>query len=64
MDDYIAVGDETEVVQKEMYTFEDRGGRSLTLRPEGTGENEMEDGRYLETPQYIETLPRRGYRWL
>lgn len=30
------LGDETEVVQKEMYTFEDRGGRSLTLRPEGT----------------------------
>lgn len=31
-----SIGDETEVVQKEMYTFEDRGGRSLTLRPEGT----------------------------
>lgn len=30
------LGDQTEVVQKEMYTFEDRGGRSLTLRPEGT----------------------------
>ena len=30
------LGDETEVVKKEMYTFEDRGGRSLTLRPEGT----------------------------
>ncbi len=30
------IGAETEVVQKEMYTFEDRGGRSLTLRPEGT----------------------------
>ncbi|MFW5996724.1 MAG: histidine--tRNA ligase [Lentisphaeria bacterium] len=30
------LGDETEVVQKEMYTFEDRGGRSITLRPEGT----------------------------
>jgi len=30
------LGDETEVVQKEMYTFLDRGGRSLTLRPEGT----------------------------
>lgn len=30
------IGDQTEVVQKEMYTFEDRGGRSLTLRPEGT----------------------------
>lgn len=30
------LGEETEVVRKEMYTFEDRGGRSLTLRPEGT----------------------------
>lgn len=30
------LGGETEVVQKEMYTFTDRGGRSLTLRPEGT----------------------------
>lgn len=31
-----SVGDATDIVQKEMYTFEDRGGRSLTLRPEGT----------------------------
>ena len=30
------VGDSTDVVQKEMYTFTDREGRSLTLRPEGT----------------------------
>ncbi|MCP3025575.1 histidine--tRNA ligase [Halobacillus sp. A5] len=30
------VGDSTDIVQKEMYTFEDRGGRSVTLRPEGT----------------------------
>lgn len=30
------VGDTTDIVQKETYTFEDRGGRSLTLRPEGT----------------------------
>ncbi|MBD5560624.1 MAG: histidine--tRNA ligase [Clostridia bacterium] len=30
------VGDGTDVVQKEMYTFKDRGGRSLTLKPEGT----------------------------
>lgn len=31
-----SVGDTTDIVQKEMYTFTDRGGRSLTLRPEGT----------------------------
>lgn len=30
------VGETTDIVQKEMYTFPDRGGRSLTLRPEGT----------------------------
>lgn len=31
-----SVGETTDIVGKEMYTFEDRGGRSLTLRPEGT----------------------------
>src|SRR5699024_7517680 len=30
------VGDSTDIVQKEMYTFTDQGGRSITLRPEGT----------------------------
>ena len=30
------VGESTDVVSKEMYTFEDRGGRSISLRPEGT----------------------------
>ena len=30
------VGQSTDIVQKEMFTFEDKGGRSLTLRPEGT----------------------------
>jgi histidyl-tRNA synthetase len=31
-----SVGDETDIVQKEMYTFDDKGNRSMTLRPEGT----------------------------
>ncbi|MEE1055394.1 MAG: ATP phosphoribosyltransferase regulatory subunit, partial [Acutalibacteraceae bacterium] len=31
-----SVGDTTDVVQKEMYTFDDKGGRSITLRPELT----------------------------
>ena len=31
-----AIGEVTDIVEKEMYTFEDRGGDSLTLRPEGT----------------------------
>ena len=30
------VGETTDVVQKEMYTFDDKGGRSISLRPEGT----------------------------
>jgi len=30
------IGEETDIVEKEMYTFEDRGGNKLTLRPEGT----------------------------
>lgn len=30
------VGDTTDIVNKEMYTFEDKGGRSITLKPEGT----------------------------
>lgn len=45
------VGKSTDVVSKEMYTFEDKGGRSLTLRPEGTAgvlramlENRMDKG--------------------
>lgn len=31
-----SAGDESDVVQKEMYTFDDKGGRSVSLRPEGT----------------------------
>jgi len=31
-----SVGEETDIVKKEMYTFKDRGGNELTLRPEGT----------------------------
>ena len=30
------VGAETDIAQKEMYSFEDRGGQPITLRPEGT----------------------------
>ena len=30
------VGESTDIVRKEMYTFQDKGGRDLTLRPEGT----------------------------
>ncbi|MEG0230075.1 MAG: ATP phosphoribosyltransferase regulatory subunit, partial [Oscillospiraceae bacterium] len=31
-----SVGETTDVVQKEMYTFNDKGDRSITLKPEGT----------------------------
>ena len=31
-----SIGEETDIVEKEMYTFQDQGGSSLTLRPEGT----------------------------
>ena len=31
------VGESTDIVRKEMYDFDDRGGRRLALRPEGTG---------------------------
>jgi len=31
-----SIGEDTDIVEKEMYTFEDRDGTSLTLRPEGT----------------------------
>ncbi|MEW6524072.1 MAG: histidine--tRNA ligase [Bacillota bacterium] len=33
---FLRIGEATDIVQKEMYTFQDRAGRSLTLRPEGT----------------------------
>ncbi len=31
-----SIGEDTDIVEKEMYTFEDRGGKSVSLRPEGT----------------------------
>ncbi len=45
------IGGETEVVQKEMYTFPDKGGRSLTLRPENTASvvRAVIENRLLET---------------
>lgn len=49
------VGDTTDIVQKEMYTFNDKGGRSVTLRPEGTAgvvRSYIENGMY-SLPQPI-----------
>ena len=46
------VGETTDVVQKEMYTFEDKGGRSITLKPEGTAGAIRA---YLEHSMYAES---------
>lgn len=50
------VGDTTDVVQKEMYTFEDKGGRSITLRPEGTAGVVRS---YLEHGLFNEAMPQK-----
>jgi histidyl-tRNA synthetase len=66
------VGESTDVVQKEMYTFEDRGGRSITLRPEGTAgvmrsviENNLDKGQlpvklYYKGPFFRAERPQKG----
>lgn len=48
------VGETTDIVQKEMYTFDDRGGRSITLKPEGTAPAVRA---CIENNIYSETLP-------
>ena len=52
------VGDTTDVVEKQMYTFEDKGGRSITLRPEGTAGAARA---MLEHALYNEGLPVKLY---
>ncbi len=51
-----SVGDTTDVVQKEMYTFNDNGGRSISLRPEGTAGAVRA---YLEHGLHNEALPQK-----
>lgn len=51
-----SVGDTTDVVQKEMYTFDDNGGRSISLRPEGTAGAVRA---YLEHGLHNEALPQK-----
>lgn len=53
-----SVGDTTDVVQKEMYTFDDKGGRSITLRPEGTA-GAMRA--FLEHGLFNEPLPQKVF---
>lgn len=66
------IGEASDIVQKEMYTFADRSGRSLTLRPEGTApvvrayiENNLKDFRnptklYYIMPMYRYERPQKG----
>ncbi|SHH51756.1 histidine--tRNA ligase [Thermosipho atlanticus] len=51
-----SVGEETDIVQKEMYTFEDKGGRSITLRPEGTAPTIRA---FVENSMVTTGLPKR-----
>jgi histidyl-tRNA synthetase len=55
-----SIGDETDIVAKEMYTFTDKGGRSVTLRPEGTAplvrayvEHKLHGGRPVHRMFYL-----------
>ena len=52
------VGDTTDIVQKEMYTFTDQGNRSLTLRPEGTASTVRA---YLERKMFAVSQPTKVY---
>ena len=52
------VGDTTDIVQKEMYTFEDYAGRSITLKPEGTSPVTRA---FIEHKQYAEVQPTKYY---
>ena len=52
------VGETTDIVQKEMYTFNDHGNRSITLKPEGTASVARA---FLEHKQFAETQPTKYY---
>jgi len=53
-----SIGDDTDVVNKEMYTFEDKGGRSITLKPEGTAPVARS---YIENSLEALSLPLKMY---
>lgn len=52
------VGETTDVVQKEMYTFEDKGGRSITLKPEGTAPAVRS---FIENSLYADAQPTKMF---
>lgn len=53
-----SIGDDTDVVSKEMYTFLDKGGRSITLKPEGTASTVRS---YIENSLEAMSLPLKLY---
>jgi histidyl-tRNA synthetase len=53
-----SIGETSDIVEKEMYTFEDRGGRSVTLRPEGTAPFVRA---YVEHHLYNDPAPQKFY---
>ena len=52
------VGDTTDIVQKEMYTFDDHAGRSITLKPEGTASVVRS---FVEHKTYADVQPTKDY---
>lgn len=52
------VGDTTDVVEKQMYTFNDKGGRSITLRPEGTSSVARS---FLQNNLYALPMPMKAF---
>lgn len=52
------VGDTTDVVEKQMYTFNDKGGRSVTLRPEGTASTARS---FLQNSLYALPMPMKMF---
>src|SRR5690625_3276681 len=60
-----SVGETSDIVEKQMYTFEDQGGRSITLRPEGTApvvrsfvQHKMDGGALPQKLWYIQPMFR------
>lgn len=53
-----SIGETTDIVEKEMYTFQDKGGRSVTLRPEGTAPFVRA---FIEHNLYNEPSPQKYY---
>ena len=52
------VGDTTDIVQKEMYSFQDKGGRNITLKPEGTSPTVRA---FIENKLYADPQPTKLY---